>query len=343
MQPVSTCLDTVLAAASRVRRRTKRIAVFPPHAALNLVSAADVIASCPYPPFVSSIVDGYALGREEDAKSSCIGVSTTTPAIYAGASDGTDNSVSNNDDDLLSKRTGPLHAIYVTTGACVPNNYTCVVPIESCAVSNDELSISVDPHYKFPANRNVRPVGCDISVGAKVLRAGQVLNSSTLGILATAGVPEVAVYERPVVGVLSSGDEVADPSLAGSGTRLPHGVVFDANRPTLLASLLEFDATPVDLGIVKDDMNLLASALSSALERCDVVITTGGVSMGAKDHVPGALRSLGVDLKFDRMFMKPGKPTTFGVAADGKVSLQMWCGLAPGFFCLIYLSISLKI
>ena len=133
MQPVSTCLDIVLCAASSVPRRTLFVPVFPPHSALNLVAAVDVFASTPYPPFISSIVDGYAFNCVDDftkTKSAYIRISELTPAIYAGAVIATADT---NTVDTTSTGNGPLHAIYaiyVTTGACIPSNYTCVVPIE---------------------------------------------------------------------------------------------------------------------------------------------------------------------------------------------------------------------
>jgi gephyrin len=158
---------------------------------------------------------------------------------------------------------------------------------------------------------NVREVGSDIKKGEVILRKGEEISAigGELGLLTSVGKAEVLVYKRPVVGVLSTGDEIVEHSRLGE---LRLGEVRDCNRPTLLSAVRGHGFEAIDLGVAKDKPGDLEETLRDALRKVDVIITSGGVSMGELDLLkPTIERSLGGTIHFGRVSMKPGKPTTF--------------------------------
>jgi gephyrin len=161
------------------------------------------------------------------------------------------------------------------------------------------------------SGENVREVGSDIKAGEVILRKGEEISATSgeLGLLASVGKVEVMVYKRPVVGVLSTGDEIVPHDRPGP---LRQGEVRDCNRPTVMAAVQSWGFEIVDLGIARDKPGDLEQTLRDALRRVDLIVTTGGVSMGELDLLkPTIERSLGGTIHFGRVAMKPGKPTTF--------------------------------
>jgi gephyrin len=163
---------------------------------------------------------------------------------------------------------------------------------------------------------SVRPVGCDMAVGEVLLAESQLLGPAEIGLLASVGATYVKCFKRPVVGVMSTGNELVDPWVEGDAAALDGGAggskIRDSNRAALLSSLGQTGAETVDLGIVKDSVEALRGAMLDAVRTCDVVVTSGGVSMGEKDLVKPMLEELG-EVRFGRLKMKPGKPTIFAV------------------------------
>jgi len=158
---------------------------------------------------------------------------------------------------------------------------------------------------------NVREIGSDIAKGDTILRKGEEISAigGELGLLASVGKAEVAVYKKPIVGVLSTGDEIVEHSRPGD---LRLGEVRDTNRPTIMAAVRGWGFEVVDLGIARDKPGALEEALRDGLRKVDMIITSGGVSMGELDLLkPTIERSLGGTIHFGRVSMKPGKPTTF--------------------------------
>ncbi|GMH73200.1 hypothetical protein TL16_g06119 [Triparma laevis f. inornata] len=296
MIPVSDCLSHVLTSATSLPLSTK---IIPLLDSINSYSSADVSSSASHPPFRSSIVDGYALPSLDCSRVYAVDKGAK---VYAG-DDGSGGGVNNNSNSDMA-------CVYVTTGAIVPDGYVAVVNVESCVVKDGGSSLTVSPAFSLPANNNIRPVGCDIPPDVRILRRGQRITPEVVGVLASIGEKEVEVFAQPRVGVVSTGNELVDVS---SGEGLAGGKIYDANRYTLLGLVKEFGGEGVDFGIVCDSKESVGEALKKAMLECDVVITSGGVSMGEKDYLAPVMRELGVDIKFDRMYMKPGKPTTFGV------------------------------
>ena len=287
---------------------------------LGKTLAQDVHVVEPYPPFDASIMDGYAIccadllvpgGEDRDGWTHRI-----TSRIYAG--DEIDDA---NTSGGIHSDGGKLPpAAYVTTGAVIPAPYDAVMPVEVVAVSADGQYLRIHSKDKdISPGKWIRKVGCDMAQGEVALAAGTVLQPPHIGILVQAGADEVQVRRVPTVGVLSTGNEILPPHqrLQSKSSPSPSsdiGKIPDVNRPMLLSTLASWDnCTPVDLGIATDDdMEQLAATLASAINRCDVVISTGGISMGEKDVMEDVLvEKLGATVHFGRIHMKPGKPTTF--------------------------------
>eukprot|EP00106_Octopus_bimaculoides_P015775 XP_014783217.1 PREDICTED: gephyrin-like [Octopus bimaculoides] len=276
---------------------------------LGYYLAEDVFAKEPVPPFRASIKDGYAvMSRDGVGKRLVIGSAT------AG--------------NTSKTRLESSYCMRITTGAPVPQGADAVVQVEDTELlkkTNDgkeELEVLIK---KSPTTgQDIRPVGADIPQGEKILKRNQRLGPSELGLLATAGVVQAKCFQKPTVAILSTGNELVDP-----GDVLEHGEVRDSNRITLLALMKEHGFKTIDLGIAEDSPDTLFTKLSIAISEADVVVTSGGVSMGEKDLLKQVLEEdLEAVIHFGRVFMKPGKPTTFATI-DTKHGRKLVFGL-PG-------------
>lgn len=294
---------------------------------LGSVLHEDVIMAEPgYPGYNASVMDGYCIRSTEVDASNATGSAFThrvVDKVYAG-----DESAPTK--DSISDSTLPV-AYYITTGAVVPESFDCVVPIEECHLSTDKKYVQIQSSAVIQQNKWIRPIGCDIPAGSVVLPRGQQIDPVALGLLKQSGAQSLNVKKKINVGVLSTGNEL----ILGSATNAnQHGKIPDVNRPILLSVLDSFGiANVVDLGTERDDDVLaLARTIDSALERLDVIITTGGISMGETDIVEDVLvNHCGGSLHFGRMHMKPGTiwiipkasktefpPLTIVVASIGK-------------------------
>lgn len=260
--------------------------------ALGLVLAAPVVATAAVPPFDNSAVDGFAV-RAADVTAPGAEL-PVVGEVAAGA-----------------VAQGPLEpggAVRIMTGAPMPDGADAVVMVEDSEVVRsadgaERVRLSVVPGR----HRHVRPAGDDVRPGDLVLESGTVLGEAHLGLLATLGRAEVAVHRRPVVGVLSTGDELVPP-----GRPLAPGQIHDSNRVTLLALCRSAGFDAVDLGLLGDDEAPLESALLDAAARCDAVLTSGGVSMGDHDPVKAVLARI-ARMRWMQVAIKPAKPFAFGL------------------------------
>ena len=281
--------------------------------AVGRVLASEVTAPRPHPPFPASIMDGYAV-RAADVP----GTLRVVGAARAGAPLARDKSDKSSESDADHGR-----AVYITTGAPVPPGFDAVVPIERVRFPGGDDAGAVAVADAFSPGANVRSVGSDIQRGEVLLRAGDRVGPHELGIAALAGVAEARTRRAPLVAVLSTGDELADPfadsrlaSAASSPDDLRPSSIFDANRHMLLACAREAGARVMDLGIARDDPDALADAIARAVDAgADVVVASGGVSEGDKDHLKdvllGSFGRVAGAVHFGRVMMKPGKPLTF--------------------------------
>ena len=281
--PLQDALEKVLAQAGEPPGTLE----MPLPEALGHTLASTLISPLAVPGEDNSAMDGYAL-RAAEASSTL----TISQRIAAGS---------------VGEPLLPGTAARIFTGAAVPPGADAVVMQENCDTEGDRLTI----RGEVMVGDNIRPRGQDIEVGAEVLSAGRVLRPQDLGLLASIGLSRVSVYRPLRVAVLSTGDELREP---GSGELQP-GQLYNSNRYTLAGLLRSLNLEFVDGGIVPDDPDATADALLDASQRADVVITSGGVSVGEEDHVKQQVERLG-SLDLWKLAIKPGKPLAFGSIGD---------------------------
>ncbi|MEZ4639940.1 MAG: molybdopterin-binding protein [Caldilineaceae bacterium] len=267
-------------------------------AALGAVLAEPVFAREPLPPFAASVKDGYAV------------VAADGPGVYPVVAEVTAGRMANFE-------LTPGSVAYITTGAPMPPGADAVVMVEKTErVDGDNGLRSVRIAAQVKAGDDVRPVGVDVAADEMILDAGALLGAAEIGLLATAGVVDVPVHARPRVAVLSTGDELVAPS-----DPLGPGQIRDSNRATLMAAVRANGGDPIDLGIGGDSPRELAERVNRGLLEADMLLTSGGVSMGDLDLIKPILAHAGT-VHFGRVRMKPGKPVTFAtVEIGGKCSL----------------------
>jgi molybdopterin molybdotransferase len=264
---------------------TERVGI---DAALGRVLAEDICAPRPLPPWPASAMDGFAV-RAADVPGALAVIET----VAAGG--------------WPKHVVLPGQATRIMTGAPVPEGADAVIMVEDTTSTPTTVAVAV----AGTVGQHIRPRGSEVAVGDCVLRRGQTLGSGAIGVCAALGIPSVAVAIRPRVGILSTGDELAEP-----GFDLGPGQIHSSNGHALAALVREAGADAIDLGTARDEPEAIAAAFRAAL-RCDVVLSTGGVSVGDFDHVKGVLADLGLTMDFWRVAMKPGKPLAYGVL-DGR-------------------------
>ena len=250
---------------------------------LNLVLAATVFSPINMPPFRQSNMDGYALGLHAGLEYTIIG------EIKAG--------------DSNAIELQPGQAVKIFTGAAVPDLAQAVIPIEKVTTNGSQLFLQ----ETVAAETNVRPMGSQIFKGAIALEKGTILNPAALGFLAGLGFISVNVYQKPTIGIVITGNE-----LVPAGQPLPHGKVYESNALMLQAALQNEYFEEITLYQVQDDFESTKSVLENAIEANDVVLISGGISVGDYDFVGRALESLKVETLFYKVNQKPGKPLLVG-------------------------------
>lgn len=263
--------------------------------ALGTVVAGPVVAPGDVPPFDASAMDGYAVRSGDTAA----GPTRLRVIGSAGAGRPTTSSVE------------PGTAVAIATGGTVPDGADAIVPIEDADVDGGEVEVPGN----VESGAYVRPAGSDTAAGSVVFATGTCLGPAHIGVLASLGITTVVAHRPPRVGVLATGDEIVDAHDT-PGT----GQIRDANRPAMLAAARQVGADVVDLGMVPDSAEALEAALVDAAGRCDVVLTSGGVSVGVADHAKTVLGRLAGDtLQWMEVRIRPGKPFGFGVLTDSGV------------------------
>ncbi|MGM0832401.1 MAG: gephyrin-like molybdotransferase Glp [Pseudomonadota bacterium] len=200
--------------------------------------------------------------------------------------------------------------IRITTGAPLPPGTDTVIMREQ--LIEQGVSVMIDAPDRVSQGQHVRQAGEDIAIGEIALEAGTRLDAACLGLIASLGYGEVWVFRRPKVAIFSTGNEVTPP-----GDALPSAGIYDTNRFTLIGLLSEQGAEVMDLGILPDDPTTIQNALASAAKQCDLVITSGGVSVGHADYTREALEALG-QLAFWRVALRPGRPMACGWLGEAR-------------------------
>jgi len=270
--------------------------------AYDRVLAEDITAAIDIPPFNRSTVDGYAVKAKDT-----FGADENKPIkLRLG---GTVNV-----GELPKVMVDGGIAAEITTGAPIPMGADAVVMVEHTERRDNEICV----YNAVAKDENIMKAGADIRKGETVLKKAQLLGSREIGVLAALGLAKAKVYNVPRVAVLSTGSEVAEP-----GGKLPPGKIYDINAYSLTAAVLEGGGKPVYLGVFPDDVAELQEAFKSALASADMVVTSGGVSVGPKDVIPKTLDSLGKPgVIVCGIATKPGKPTTVALI-DGKLVFSL--------------------
>ncbi|SMM97824.1 Molybdopterin biosynthesis protein MoeA [uncultured Candidatus Thioglobus sp.] len=258
--------------------------------ALNQVLAQKVSSNINVPSFDNTAVDGYAVHLQPE-QINIPGVLSfkITDRIPAGS---------------IGKTLEIGCAARIFTGAPIPAGANSVIMQEDCELSKQ--GDSIETWRPILLNENIRPLADDIAKDSMILRTGKQLKPEDIALVASIGVAELKVFQPIKVGVFFTGDELIEP-----GEPLNEGEIFNSNRYALVALLKQLGCVVVNLGNIKDTLNVTTEALTKLSTECDLIITTGGVSVGEEDYVKPAVEQLG-KLSLWRIRMKPGRPLAFG-------------------------------
>ncbi len=272
--------------------------------AQNRVLADDLQSRVDMPPFVRAAMDGYAI-KSNDVKKA----SRKRPILL----------------DVIGRITAGQDAKYkvesgkavaIATGAKIPGGADAVVMVEHTELENGKVKI----FKEIERGKNVASKGEDVKNGQVLLKKGTWLTSQDIGLIASVGVGKVPVFKKPKVAVFATGSELAEP-----GSKLDDTCIFESNRYMISSMVREFGGEVVDYGICEDDRDLITSKLREAL-KFDMVVVSGGTSVGERDYVPNIINSMGKPgLVVHGVAMRPGSPTGLGIV-DGKPII-----LSPGY------------
>ena len=261
--------------------------VFSLQQATGLVLAEDVYASTDIPAFPQSSMDGYAFSFHDWQKNKKLKIAGE---VAAGS----------NETFLLS----PGNAVRIFTGAAVPAGADTVIMQEKIRTQNGELIIEDET---LQAGNSVRPKGSEIKAGALALEKGNILSPAAIGFLAGIGISAIKVYPNPSISIIITGNELQEP-----GQTLQHGQVYESNSFALKAILQQLHIYDVEVFYAADKPGIVSDTLNKALEQSDVVLLTGGISVGDYDFVLQAATNCHVEKLFHKIKQRPGKPLYFG-------------------------------
>ena len=266
--------------------KTKTVSIYD---AVGYVLAEDIVALVNVPAYDNSAVDGYAINADSLSNDE-----NTTYTITGRVAAGDEKAIYCVES-----------IVRIFTGAPVPVGFDTVYMQEDVAV--DGMSITVPKGIK--RGDNIRALGEDVKKGELVLERGTKLRPSEIAIIASQGMVDVAVYEKLKVGFFSSGDELLE--VGSDASQLENGKLFDSNRPMTLSLLKEAGVHAIDLGRADDTIESVRAMLKKGSETCDVIMSSGGMSVGEEDHIQVALQEHAMN--FWKLAIKPGKPVGFGL------------------------------
>jgi molybdopterin molybdotransferase len=281
MIPHQEAIDIIYQRTQALTPTTKRISD-----TLGLVLAEDIYSPIDIPGFDQSAMDGYAL---------CLGNEPVKPSYIIGGEVAAGDAPS----DVIDTNI----AVRIFTGAAVPKGFDTVVMQEKTKL--EEGNLIFDDH--ITSGQNVRLQGAEIKSGTLGLPKGSFLTPASIGYLAGMGIREISVFPKPKVALIITGNELKQP-----GESLDIGQVYDANSYTLTAALHQKGISDIQVVWVRDDLDILTEVLKVALESSDLVLLTGGISVGKYDYVLEATKKNDVDLQFYKVKQRPGKPIYFG-------------------------------
>lgn len=257
---------------------------------INRILTEDIYSDINMPPFNKSAMDGFAC-RLQDLYSP-LKIIETIPAGKSPEMEITQGKCAR-----------------IMTGAMVPNGADTVIMVEH----TQEIEPGLIKFNQKITNSNICQIGEDIKTNEKVISKGTLLKPAHIAVLATVGCTSVPVYKKPVVGIISTGDEIVEPHNIPEKSK-----IRNSNAYQLFSQVLNSFSSPEYFGIALDSKEDTRLMISKALNQCDVVLLSGGVSTGDFDFVPEIMEELGVDIKFRSVAVQPGKPTTFGISENNK-------------------------
>lgn len=275
---------------------TEEVGVFE---ALGRVLAEDVISPISVPPHDNSAMDGYAFAGSQLVVGQPLTLRSVGTALAGKAWSGS---------------VGPGECVKIMTGAIMPTGLDTVVPQEFTTAQGEHITMAADV-LRLGDNRRFK--GEDLMEGGVALARGELLTPAALGLVASLGHKTVRVSRRLRVAYFSTGDEILS-----LGEPLREGAVYDSNRYTVFGLLTRLGVEVIDMGVVRDDPALLEAAFTTAAQRADAIITSGGVSVGEADHTRTMMKKLG-DVAFWRIAMRPGRPMAVGRIAAAPVQTKM--------------------
>jgi len=261
---------------------------------LGRVLATDVRSTINVPSFNNSAMDGYAINLKDSQ--------TDTPGGFEFEI--ADRIPAGN----VGNELAPGKAARIFTGAPIPKGANTVIMQEECELIDNNSKIEI--YRPIARDENIRPMGNDIKSSDVILNSGTILRPQDIALAASVGIHKLEVFEPIKVGVFFTGDELIEP-----GNALKDGQIYNSNRYALVAMLKNLNCEIINLNNVEDTLDATVNALESLKEKCDLIMTTGGVSVGEEDHVKPAVQQLG-ELNLWRIKMKPGKPLAFGRVGD---------------------------
>jgi len=270
--------------------KPKSLKIIPIEEALGYILAQDVVASHNLPPYDNSAMDGYAVKVENSGD--CVKVGCT---IFAG--DNFEGELQHNE------------ALKIMTGARIPLGTQCIVPIEDIT----ECAEGIELPKNLTLSKHIRFAGEDIKKGTLLMSKGERLDAHQITLLASQGISHVKVYKKPRVALFASGNE-----LKMHFEQVTEYQLYNTNTPTLLSRAKELGCEVEFIGTAADTLEDIHEHIKSALD-CDIIITSGGVSVGDADFTKEAFTAFGYDILFDKVEIKPGKPTTVGKIGDKMV------------------------
>ena len=286
MLTVDQALTAILETSTAAEAESVRLAD-----SLNRVLASDLTTPHDSPPFDKSMMDGFVVQSSSFPEGDNVTVQVLE-TITAGT--------------VPTRSLNQGTATRIMTGALLPSEGDCVIPIERVEFDEDQPNKVTIPRDVVSSERHVLRRGCLAKTGEPLLPAGTVIEPQHIAVLAEFGVAEVSVYQKPTVAVLATGDE-----LLPIEQPLVPGKIRNSNEPMLVSQIRRAGATPVPLGVAKDNREELKEKITRGLE-CDFLLLSGGVSAGTLDLVPSELAAAGVAQVFHKIQMKPGKPLWFG-------------------------------
>lgn len=288
---------SVAEALSQIEAKTvalQQTELLPIRDCLNRICSVPIRSAINVPGHANSAMDGYAIAFADlKVEESQISTFKEIGCAYAGR-----------ELDVVCK---PGQCVRIMTGAVMPDGCDTIIMQEQAEQRDDGL-IAVGSNHRM--GENVRYAGEDIEQGEVILNQGDKIGPADLGVLASLGISELNVFRKPIVAFMSTGDE-----LVSVDKPLQKGQIYDSNRYTLYGMLTQLEVDIIDLGVIQDDFESIRSALLDAGKKADLIITTGGVSVGQADFIKTALEDIGQP-SFWKIAIKPGRPLTFGQIED---------------------------